>query len=84
MRALSLSDPEIGIAGAGGETPAERTTEREAAVRSSDSLRALGPSWSRCFQGGTLSRAATTIRVAVTVTVTVCGMRATGAPPSRR
>ena len=37
MRALSLSDSEIGIAGAGGETPAERTTEREAAVRSSES-----------------------------------------------
>ena len=52
MRALSLSDYEIGIATAGGETPAEKTTEREAAVRSSESLRALGPSWSRCFQGG--------------------------------
>jgi hypothetical protein len=39
MRALSLSDYEIGIAGAVGETPAKRTTdsEREAAVRSSES-----------------------------------------------
>ena len=37
MRALSLSDYEIGIAGAGGETPAKRATEQEAAVRRSES-----------------------------------------------
>ena len=49
MKSLSLSDSKSGIATAGGETPAEKTMEREAAVRSSESLRALGPSWSRCF-----------------------------------
>ena len=47
MRALS--DSESGIATAGGETPAEKTTEREAAVMSSESpgrhWHCTGPAW---------------------------------------